>query len=295
MIEKITLKLKNMQKKNKIFLIAEIGINHNGDLEIAKKLIDNALKSGFDAVKFQKRKIDIVYDAELLKQHRESPWGTTQRQQKEGLEFGEKEFDQIDQYCKDKGIIWFASAWDIPSLEFLDKYDFEYHKIASAMIVDTQLLKEVAKRNKHTFISTGMSSIEEIDKAVEIFSSEKGKFELMHCVSTYPTDPKDVNLNTINALKKRYNCDVGYSGHENGTAISVAASMMGITSLERHITLDRTMYGSDQAASIEYSGMVNLVDSIKKIKDAMGENKLGEILHDEVLIAKKLRAHIKSK
>jgi len=284
-----------MQKKNKIFLIAEIGINHNGDLEIAKKLIDSALKSGFDAVKFQKRTIDIVYDAELLKQYRESPWGTTQRQQKEGLEFGEKEFDKIDQYCKDKGILWFASAWDIPSLEFLDKYDLEYHKIASAMIIDTQLLKEVAKRNKHTFISTGMSSIEEIDKAVKIFSSEKCKFELMHCVSTYPTDPRDVNLNTINALKKRYNCDVGYSGHENGTAISVAASMMGITSLERHITLDRTMYGSDQAASIEYSGMINLVNSIKKVKDAMGENKLGEILPDEVLIAKKLRAHIKSK
>ena len=282
-----------MQKKNKIFLIAEIGINHNGDIEIAKKLIDNAVKSGFDAVKFQKRTIDIVYDAELLKQYRESPWGTTQRQQKEGLEFGKNEFDEIDRYCKKKEILWFASAWDVPSLEFLDQYDLEYHKIASAMIVDTNLLTEVAKRNKYTFISTGMSSLDEIDKAVDIFLKEKAKFELMHCVSTYPTNPKDVNLNTINALKKRYNCNVGYSGHENGIAISVAASMMGITSLERHITLDRTMYGSDQAASIEFSGMVNLVDSIKKVKDALGEDKLGQIIPDEVPIAKKLRAHIK--
>ena len=172
-------------------------------------------------------------------------------------------------------------------------YDITASSDKRGIMID--VVKEVAKRNKHTFISTGMSSIEEIDKAVKIFSSEKCKFELMHCVSTYPTDPRDVNLNTINALKKRYNCDVGYSGHENGTAISVAASMMGITSLERHITLDRTMYGSDQAASIEYSGMINLVNSIKKVKDAMGENKLGEILPDEVLIAKKLRAHIKSK
>jgi len=283
-----------MQKKNRIFLIAEIGINHNGDLEIAKKLIDNAAETGFHAVKFQKRTIDIVYDSELLKQHRDSPWGTTQREQKEGLEFNEAEFDEIDKYCKKKNILWFASAWDIPSLEFLDKYDLQYHKIASAMIVDTKLLIEVAKRKKHTFISTGMSSVDDIDKAVSIFSKEKTKFELMHCVSTYPTNPKDVHLNTIKSLKERYNCDVGYSGHENGVAISVAASMMGITSLERHITLDRTMYGSDQSSSLELSGMRNLIDSINKVEDALGEPSLGKIIDDEISIAKKLRAHIKN-
>tara|TARA_Y100000389_G_C17380514_1_gene474124 strand:+ start:378 stop:1229 length:852 start_codon:yes stop_codon:yes gene_type:complete len=278
---------------NKIFLIAEIGINHNGDMNIVKKLIDNAVECGFDSVKFQKRTIDIVYSKDDLEKLRESPWGKTQRQQKEGLEFSQDQYDEINEYCKTKKIIWFASAWDIKSLEFLDRYNLNYHKIASAMIVDKIFLNEVAKRKKHTFISTGMSTIADIENAVEIFRNHKTSFELMHCVSTYPAKPEDINLNTIPEMKKKFNCNVGYSGHENGVVISVAASMYDISSLERHITLDRTMYGSDQAASIEFTGMKNLVKSINKAQLSRGENKLGHILKDEIEIAKKLRKHIK--
>ena len=232
----------------KPFLIAEIGINHNGDLKIAKKLILNAKEANFDAVKFQKRDINLVYSKEILDSPRESPWGKTQRDQKKGLEFGEQEYDEIDNFCKEKKIEWFCSAWDINSLNFLKKYNLKFNKIASAMIVDKNLLENVAKEKKHTFISTGMSSIEDIDNAVKIFKTQNCSFELMHCVSTYPMSPEEANLQTINALKKTYNCDVGYSGHENGIAISIAATMFNISSLERHITLDRAMYGSDQAA-----------------------------------------------
>ena len=278
---------------NNIFLIAEIGINHNGDMNIAKRLIDNAVECGFDAVKFQKRTIDIVYSKDDLDKFRESPWGTTQREQKEGLEFSEKQYDEINKYCMDKKIIWFASAWDVKSLEFLDKYNLDYHKIASAMIIDKNFLNEVAKRKKHTFISTGMSTINDIESAVEIFRKHKTSFELMHCVSTYPAKPEDINLNTIPEMKKKFNCNIGYSGHENGVIISVAASMYNITSLERHITLDRTMYGSDQSASIEMTGMKNLVESIKKAQAALGENKMGYIMKEEKEIASKLRKHIK--
>ncbi len=280
-------------KSNKIFLIAEIGVNHNGDIKIAKQLIDNAVECGFDAVKFQKRTIEIVYSKEDLDKSRESPWGTTQREQKEGLEFSREQYDEIDRYCKKKNIIWFASAWDLNSLEFLDRYNLNYHKIASAMIVDKVLLEEVAKRKKHTFISTGMSKLSDIEKAVEIFQNNGTSFELMHCISTYPTKEKDINLNTIPEIKKKFNCNVGYSGHENGIIISVVASMYNISSLERHITLDKTMYGSDQAASIEFSDMKKLMELISKVQLARGENKLGEILDEEMPIAKKLRKHIK--
>ena len=280
-------------KIKKPFLIAEIGINHNGDVEIAKKLILNAKNAGFDSVKFQKRTIDIVYSKEVLDQKRESPFGTTQRHQKEGLEFNYEEFSEIDDFCKKQNIDWFSSAWDVESINFLDKFNCKYHKIASAMIVDTKFLKEIAKRKKHTFISTGMSTTENIDEAVKIFKANNCSFELMHCISTYPMEPALANLETINALKERYECDVGYSGHENGVVISIAALCLGITSLERHITLDRTMYGSDQAASLEFSGMKNLVESIQKVTISIGENKLGKILDEEIPIAKKLRAHIK--
>lgn len=278
---------------NKTFLIAEIGINHNGDINIAKKLIDNASECGFDAVKFQKRTINIVYSKEELDKFRESPWGTTQRQQKEGLEFSEKEYDEIDKYCRKKKIIWFASAWDIKSLEFLDKYNLKYHKIASAMIVDKFFLNQVAKRKKHTFISTGMSSLKNIKEAVNIFRDNNCSFELMHCVSTYPMKVDDANLLTINALKNKFKCNVGYSGHENGVVVSLAAYSLNISSLERHITLDRTMYGSDQSASLEISGMRNLTESIIKMEKAFGKEKLGVINKKEIPIAKKLRAHIK--
>jgi len=275
------------------YFIAEIGINHNGDMGIAKKLIDNAKETGFDAVKFQKRTIDLVYDKDLLASFRESPWGNTQRSQKEGLEFGLDEYKQIDEYCKKKNIEWFASAWDIKSLEFLDNFNHKFHKIASAMIVDEPFLSEVAKRKKHTFISTGMCTEKNISTAVEIFNKNDCSFELMHCVSTYPMKPEDANLLTINALRTKFKCNVGYSGHENGVAISLAAFSLGISSLERHITLDRTMYGSDQAASLEKTGMKNLIESIKKMSVAYGNESIGLIIDEEIPIAKKLRSHIK--
>ena len=278
----------------KPYLIAEIGINHNGDINIAKRLIKNAIDCGFNSVKFQKRTINIVYDKKTLDTPRESQWGKTTREQKLGLEFEKPEYDEIDNYCKELNIDWFASAWDIQSLDFLDNYDLKYHKIASAMIVDHKFLNAVAERNKHTFISTGMSTKEDIDNAVRIFKEHNCSFELMHCVSTYPMLTEDANLITINQLKKEYNCNVGYSGHENGVVVSLAAVMFDITSLERHITLDRTMYGSDQAASLELSGMQNLTKSIDKILLSVGEPSLGKIIDDELPIAKKLRAHIKN-
>tara|TARA_X000000950_G_C13907670_1_gene657630 strand:+ start:3129 stop:3974 length:846 start_codon:yes stop_codon:yes gene_type:complete len=278
----------------KPFLIAEIGINHNGDIDIVKKLIDNSVEAKFDAVKFQKRDVNLVYSKELLDTPRQSPWGETQRDQKNGLELNKKEYEIIDDYCKEKGIEWFASAWDLNSLKFLDNFEnLNYHKIASAMIVDKSLLEEVAQRKKHTFISTGMSSKENIKCAVEIFRKNRCSFELMHCVSTYPMKPEDANLTTIKKLREIFDCNVGYSGHENGTAVSLAALMMNISSLERHITLDRTMYGSDQAASLEKKGMTNLSDSIDKMLLAIGKDKVGHIHPDEIPIAKKLRQHIK--
>ncbi|WP_023649016.1 N-acetylneuraminate synthase family protein [Candidatus Pelagibacter ubique] len=274
------------------FLIAEIGINHNGDMSVAKKLIDEAQIAGFDAVKFQKRNIDKVYSKEILDSLRDSPWGTTQREQKKGLEFDKSQYEEIDNYCKAKNMIWFASAWETDSLEFLDQFDLKYNKIASAMIVDSNFLYQVALRKKHTFISTGMSTIENIENAVDIFRKNNCSFELMHCVSTYPCKPEDVNLKAINSLKEKFNCKVGYSGHENGVVISLAAYTLNISSLERHITLDRTMYGSDQSASLEIKGMRELINGIKKIDNSLGDGKLGLILDDEKKIAQKLRSHI---
>ena len=276
----------------KPYLIAEIGINHNGDLSLAKKLIDIAAENKFDAVKFQKRDINLVYSKEVLDTPRISPWGNTTREQKFGLEFEKKEYDQIDSYCRKKKIDWFASAWDINSLNFLDNYNLKYHKIASAMIVDKKFLVEVSKRKKHTFISTGMSSLEDIKHAVKIFKEEDCSFELMHCVSTYPMKDQDANLSTINQLKKEFNCKVGYSGHENGVVVSLAALMLGISSLERHITLDRAMYGSDQSASLEPAGVKFLSESIEKMLLAVGKPSMGKIIDAELPIAKKLRAHI---
>ena len=277
----------------KIFIIGEIGINHNGDLNTAKKLIEGAKTSGCDAIKFQKRDINLVYTEEFLNGFRKSPWGKTQRDQKEGLELGLKEYDQINDFCKKIDIHWFASPWDLNSVEFLGKYDLRYNKIASAMIVDKKLMAEVAKQKRHTFISTGMSSLVDIESAVNIFKKYDCSFELMHCVSTYPMKTEDANLKTINALKEKFKCEVGYSGHESGLAVSYAAASMGISSLERHITLDRTMYGSDQASSIELGGLTILINVIRKIEKALGEEKLGHITSDEEKISTKLRAHIK--
>ena len=279
-----------------IFVISEIGINHNGDIELAKQMIQESKDCGADAVKFQKRDIDLVYDKKLLDEYRESPWGKTQRAQKQGLEFKKKDYIEIDNFCKKIGINWFASAWDINSLKFLDQFDLKYHKIASAMIVDKDLLKEVAKRKKHTFISTGMSNIDDIDAAVKIFKENNCPFELMHCISKYPFDDKLANLNLISELRKKFNCNVGYSGHERGgLAISYAAAALGITSLERHFTLNRTMYGSDQAASIEPKTFKELIGGVRKIEQAMKGDKIKKILKEEIPVAKKLRAHINVK
>ncbi len=276
------------QSRKMTFIIGEIGINHNGDIETAKKLIDMAKECGCDAVKFQKRTIDIVYTKEELLKERESPWGTTQREQKEGLEFSEKEFSEIDKYCKSSQIDWFASAWDIPSLEFLDKFNLKYNKIASAMITNLAFLEEVAKRNIYTFISTGMSNYSDIDAAVDIFKNNGCEFELMHSVSKYPCEEKDLNLNIINKMQKKYNCKVGYSGHEPSVSPSVVAVCLGASSLERHITLDRTMYGSDQAASLEKSGLKNLIDIVRKIPLVIGD-KDKQLFEVEKEVAKKLR------
>ncbi len=281
---------------NKTFIISEIGINHNGDLDIAKKMIDASIDAGADAVKFQKRDIDIVYSKEQLNKPRASPFGTTERDQKEGLEFNKNEYDNIDSYCREKKIIWFASAWDINSLKFLDKYDLNYHKIASAMIIDKVFLNEVAKRKKHTFISTGMSNFNMIDNAVEIFQKNNCSFELMHCISAYPFDSEIANLNMIKILKDRYNCDVGYSGHEKGgKLISLASVALGSTSLERHLTLDRTMYGSDQAASITPIGFKSLISDVRILEKALTGNEKKVILESEKPVAEKLRTHIKSR
>jgi N-acetylneuraminate synthase len=276
---------------SKIVIIAEIGINHNGDIDVCKKLIDIATESGCDAVKFQKRDIDLVYTREMLDLPRESPWGVTQRDQKKGLEFNKLQYGEINDYCKKKGIEWFASAWDTSSQLFLRQFDCKYNKVASAMIVHTELLKLISEEQKHTFISTGMSTFEDIDKAVEIFTDANCSFELMHTVSTYPMKDADANLKVIDTLRDKYNCNVGYSGHEVGLAVSYAASAMGITSLEKHITLSRAMYGSDQSASVEPQGLRRLVGAVRKIEIAMGDgNKI--ILKDEVEVAKKLRERL---
>lgn len=274
-----------------IFIIAEIGINHNGDIEIAKKLIDVAVSCGCDAVKFQKRTVEKVYSKEELDRPRESPWGRTNREQKLGLEFEKKEYDQIDKYCKDKKIEWFASAWDPDSQLFLRQYNLKYNKVASAMLTHLDLLKLIAEERKYTFISTGMSNVDQINAAVELFRRVGCPFELMHSKSNYPMDDEDANLACINTLKNLYKCKVGYSGHEVGLAVSYAAAAFGITSLERHITLGRELYGSDQAASVEPAGLRMLVGAVRKIEKAIGDGKI-DIQPKEIPVMHKLRANI---
>jgi len=274
-----------------IFIVAEIGINHNGDMSICKELIDVAAESGCDAVKFQKRDINQVYTQEFLDSPRESQWGTTQREQKLGLEFSADEYQEIENYCKEKGLEWFASAWDINSQKFLRQFNSKYNKVASAMIVYTHLLKEIASEGKHTFISTGMTTYDDIQTAVDIFREADCSFELMHTVSTYPMKDEDANLNMIKTLREKFNCNVGYSGHEVGLAVSYAAAALGVTSLERHITLDRAMYGSDQSASVEPPGFKQLVGAIRKIELAMGDG-VKRTYEAETPIAENLRQHL---
>ena len=265
--------MRNKQFKSNIFLIAEIGINHNGDLDLAKKLISLAKECDYDAVKFQKRDISTVYSEVVLSQERESPWGSTQRKQKEGLEFSEKEYDIIDNFCKEKGIEWFASAWDLKSLKFLRKYNSKYNKVASVMLTHKELLNNIADEKKFTFISTGMSTEIEIDNAIKIFDEKNCPYAILHCNSTYPCPLDEINLSYMLKLKEKYNCIIGYSGHESSVSPSFAAAVLGAEVIERHITLDRAMYGSDQSASLSFDGMKNLSDQVRSLDKIMGNGK----------------------
>ncbi len=272
-----------------VFITAEIGINHNGNIEIAKKLIDVAKNSGCDAVKFQKRTVEKIYSKDVLDSPRESPWGNTTRDQKLGLEFNKKEYDIIDDYCKQIGIEWYASAWDIDSQLFLRQYNLKHNKVASAMLTNHKLLKLIAEEKKNTFVGTGMSTMEQIRDAVKIFHEHNCPFELMHTNSSYPMKLEEANLLCIPMLKKEFNCDVGYSGHEAvGYIVCVCAVSLGATSIERHITLDRTMYGSDQAASLEPTGLERMVRDVRRISMLMGDG-VKRVWESEIPVMKKLR------
>lgn len=268
------------------FVIGEIGINHNGSLKLAKKLIDIASASGCDAVKFQKRTVDEVYTKEELDMPRITPLGNTNGDLKRGLEFGYDEYKEIDEYCKNKGIMWFASCWDKKSVDFIDQFDPPCYKIASATLTDDELLKYTRSKGKPILLSTGMSTIEEIDHAVKVLGKEN--LVLFHCTSTYPTDNAELNLRAINTLKERYDCPVGYSGHERGVTPSVIAATIGAVAVERHITIDRTLWGTDQAASLEPEGLHRMIRDIRLINSILGDGK--KVVYDsEKPIIKKLR------
>ncbi len=270
-----------------ILITAEIGINHNGDINIAKDLIKKSKEAGADAVKFQKRTIDLVYTKEALEAKRDSPWGNTNKDQKLGLEFGQEDYEAINQYCNEIKIDWFASAWDVDSQKFLRQFNCPYNKVASAMLTNKSLINEIVEEKKHTFISTGMHSLEEIDIVVDIFKKNNCPYEIMHTVSTYPMKIEDANLKMIETLRQRYKCNVGYSGHETGREVSVAAAALGATSIERHITLDRAMYGSDQSASLEYNGFKLMVNYIRNVEKAIGDG-VKKISEEEKIIRTKL-------
>ena len=272
-----------------LYLIAEIGINHNGSFEIAKDLIRAAKEAGFDAIKLQRRTVDRVYSKEQLASHRESPWGDTFRAQKEGLEFGRDQYEQIAEFCAKSNIEWSASSWDVESQLFLRGFNLAWNKVASPMLGHVALLREIASEQKRTFISTGMSTIAEIDLAVSIFADAHCPFELMHCNSSYPMKDEDANLLCIPMLRERFGVPVGYSGHEVSlTKVCVAAVALGATSIERHITLDRTMYGSDQAASIEASALKSFVDTVRAVPKILGDG-VKRITPEEDQIRAKLR------
>jgi len=270
------------------YLIAEIGINHNGSIEIAKEIINKSKLAGFDAVKFQKRTVNIVYSNEVLNMPRESPWGNTTRDQKYGLEFSIDQYKEIDRYCKSINMPWFCSSWDIESQKEMMTFDNPFNKIASAMAIKWDFVTEVAKEKKITFASTGMMKIEEIDKLVSIFQKENCPVVLMHTVSTYPAKEENLNLNCIHTLASRYKIPIGYSGHESSTAASIFAAVLGSVVIERHVTLDRSMYGSDQSASLEIPGMNALCSTIRKINICLGDGEK-RILQEEEEIAEKLR------
>ncbi len=280
-----------MKKNNykKPFLIAEIGINHNGSVQTAKKLIDMAKKYNFDSVKFQKRDPDISTPEGQKLKMRDTPWGyISYLDYKKKIEFGLKEFKEIDEYCKKIGILWFASSWDINSQNFLKRFKCKFNKIASSMLTNYKLLEVIAKEKKHTFISTGMSNLKDIETAIKIFKKFKCKFTLLHCVSTYPCKEEDLNLNMIPVLKKKYKCPIGYSGHEPSVSPSIIAAILGAEVIERHITLDRNMWGTDQSASLSPEGLKNLTDILSKIPEILGDGKK-RFLSDEKLMLKKFK------
>jgi N-acetylneuraminate synthase len=268
------------------FVIAEIGINHNGDIDITKKLIDVAVEAGCSAVKFQKRTISIVYSPEELARPRESPFGTTNGDLKYGLEFGREEYQAIDAYCREKNIMWFASSWDEASVDFIDSFNVPCHKIASASLTDDSLIRHVRSKKRPILLSTGMSTLEQVDHAVEILGKED--LILLHTCSTYPAYYEELNLRVINLLRDRYQVPVGYSGHETGLPSSIAAVALGACVVERHITLDRSMWGSDHAASLEPNGITRLVRDIRLIEKSMG-NGVKRVIEREEPIIKKLR------
>ena len=272
-----------------VFIIAEIGTNHMGNLKIAKQIIDVAKDAGCDAVKFQKKNINKIYTKEFLDSTIDSPWGTTQRQMRLHREFSIKQFEEINMYCKKKKMIWFASCWDTQSQISMRKFKTKYNKVASAMLIHNKLLELIAKEKKYTFISTGMSTMENIENATKIFKKYKCPFELMHCHSAYPMPTEEANLSMISVLKKKFKCNVGYSGHEiSATNVSIPAVMMGASSIERHITLNRTWYGHDQAASLEPQGIHRLVRDVRVLEKIRGNGKK-KIWPAEIPNQKKLR------
>lgn len=274
-----------------IFIIGEIGLNHNGELNIAKKLIDVAVSCGCDAVKFQKRNPGVCVPEEQKNILRETPWGLiTYLEYRKHVEFGEKEYDEIDTYCKAKGILWFASAWDVDSQKFLRKYDLKYNKIASPMLTHVELLNEVASEKRHTLISTGMSTMDEIDSAISIFRAHRCPFTLMACTSTYPCDISECNVRFVETLANRYpdSIGVGYSGHEKGYLATTLAVAFGATYIEKHITLDRTMWGSDHAASLGPDGLHRLCRDARNVPKILGSG-VKVIYTSEEPIRKKLR------
>lgn len=267
-------------------VIAEIGINHNGDIELCKKLIDAAVEAGCEAVKFQKRTVDVVYTAEELARPRENPFGTTNGDLKRGLEFGKEQYAQIDAHCKQKGIMWFASCWDEASVDFIDQFNPPCYKIASASLTDDALLKHHRAKGKPIILSTGMSTLEQIDHAVEVLGKEN--LVILHATSTYPSQLAELNLMVIPALVERYQVPIGYSGHEVGLAPSFAAAILGACTIERHITMDRSMWGSDQSASVEPQGMERLVKDVRAWEEARGDG-VKRVYDSEKPILEKLR------
>jgi len=257
-----------------VFIIGEIGTNHIGSIEIAKQIIDIAVNAGFDAIKFQKKDIENIYTKEFLDSYLESPWGKTQREMRLHREFSDVQFQKISDFCKKKKIPWFVSCWDIKSQKQMRKFKTKYNKVPSAMLIHKKLLETIAKEKKHTFISTGMSTLKDIENATKIFRDYNCPFELMHSHSSYPMNPEEANLKLIPILKQKFKCNVGYSGHEPGASlICVVAVLMGATSIERHITIDRTMYGHDQSASLEPQGMHKLVRDIKLLDVIQGDGR----------------------